>query len=73
MRFEASLKDLQQAIKTLEKNVSKSRAKKSTVMTNQIDMFADPKSPANDLDIEMLKKQLDAAIDSVESLVKQAG
>lgn len=70
MRFDASLKELQKAVKDLEK-VSKSTAKKKgkTSHINQIDMFA---APANDIDIKTLKKQLDEAISSMETLIKES-
>lgn len=70
MRFDASLKELQKAVKDLEK-VSKSTAKKKgkTSNFNQIDMFA---APANDIDIKTLKKQLDEAISSMETLIKES-
>lgn len=74
MRFEASLKQLQKAIKDLEKQ-SKKVAKKSAkvVNTNQIDMFAGSAPQAsNDIDVQELKKQLDEAISSVETLIKES-
>ena len=73
MQFEASLKELQQAIKDLEK-VSKNAAKKgkkSSAGVAQIDMFAGP-APANDIDVDALKAQLDEAISSVETLLKES-
>ena len=72
MRFEASLKELQKAVKDLEK-ASKSTAKKKgkAVNTNQIDMFG-MAQPANDIDVKALKKQLDEAISSMETLIKES-
>lgn len=71
MRFEASLKELQKAIKDLEKAGKNAASKKSKSSANQIDMFAMP-APSNDVDIDMLKKQLDEAISSVETLIKES-
>ena len=72
MRFDASLKELQSAVKELEK-ASKNAAKKKgkSVHTNQIDMFA-MAVPANDIDVKALKKQLDEAISSMETLIKES-
>lgn len=72
MRFESSLKQLQKAIKDLEKS-SKKAAKKqmASVSNNQIDMFAAP-VPSNDVDVDVLKKQLDEAISSIENVMKEA-
>ena len=72
MRFESSLKELQKAIKDLEKaskKVAKSKAKAS--VTNQIDMFG-AAPPSNDIDIDGLKNQLDEAISSVQTLIKES-
>ena len=72
MRFDASLKELQQAIKNLEtasKKAAKSKGKNASV--NQIDMFAMP-APSNDIDIDKLKSQLDDAIQSVETILKES-
>ena len=75
MRFDASLKRLQKAVEDLEKaskKVAKAKGKNS-VHSNQIDMFAMPMAtPSNDIDVEDLKKQLDAAISSVETLMKES-
>lgn len=71
MRFEASLKELQKAIKDLEKAGKTAASKKSKSSVNQIDMFAMP-APSNDVDVDMLKKQLDEAISSVETLIKES-
>ena len=67
MRFDASLKELQKAVKDLEK-ASKTTAKKKGKFTNtnQIDMFG-MSAPANDIDVKALKKQLDEAISSMET------
>lgn len=72
MRFDASLKELQKAVKDLEK-ASKATAKKKgrATSTNQIDMFAAP-APANDIDVKALKKQLDEAISSMETIIKES-
>ena len=72
MRFEASLKELQKAVKDLEK-ASKNTVKKKGKMinANQIDMFSFGQ-PANDIDVEALKKQLDEAISSMETLLKES-
>ena len=72
MRFDASLKELQKAIKDLEK-AGKEAAKKrgKATSTNQMDMFAMP-VPSNDIDVDTLKKQLDDAIASVETVLKEA-
>ena len=72
MRFEASLKELQKAVKDLEK-ASKTTAKKKgkAFNSNQIDMFG-MYTPANDLDVKALKKQLDEAIFSMETLIKES-
>ncbi len=72
MRFDASLKELQKAIKDLEKaskKAAKSKAKAS--VTNQIDMFG-AATPSNDIDIDGLKNQLDEAISSVQTLIKES-
>ena len=72
MRFEASLKELQKAIKDLEKaskNAAKGKSKSG--VSNQIDLFAAP-APSNDIDIKSLKNQLDEAISSVETLLKES-
>jgi len=76
MRFEASVKDLQKAIKDLEK-ASKQAVKKqsrSAKSSNQIDMFAAPpaQAPSNDIDVDALKLQLDQAIHSVETILKES-
>ncbi len=72
MRFENSLKDLQKAIKDLEKASTKvAKSKKTTANTNQIDMFA-LASPANDIDVKALKNQLDEAILSMKTLIKES-
>ena len=72
MRFEASLKELQKAVKDLEK-ASKTASKKKgkSASTNQIDMFG-MSAPANDIDVNTLKKQLDDAISSMETLIKES-
>ena len=72
MRFEASLKELQKAVKDLEK-ASKTTAKKKgkATNTNQIDMFG-MAQPANDIDVKALKEQLDEAISSMETLIKES-
>jgi len=72
MRFDASLKELQKAIKDLEKS-SKDAAKRKPKLTpsNQIDMFSAP-APSNDVDVKALKKQLDNAISSIETVMKEA-
>ena len=72
MRFEASLKELQQAIKNLEKaSKSAAKSKNKGASVNQIDMFS--MAPAsNDIDVVALKKQLDEAISSVETLIKES-
>lgn len=72
MRFDASLKELQKAVKDLEK-ASKSTVKKKgkAVSANQIDMFS-AASPANDIDVKALKKQLDQAISSMETIIKES-
>jgi hypothetical protein len=72
MRFEASVKELQKAIKDLEK-ASKNAAKKQpkAKATNQMDMFSFG-APSNDIDVDTLKKQLDDAIQSVETVLKEA-
>lgn len=77
MHFDASLKRLQGAVKKLEK-ASKSAAKKnSSVSSAQIDMFAAPApapstSASNDIDVKALKHQLDEAISSVETILKES-
>ena len=72
MRFDASLKRLQKAVENLEK-ASKNAAKKKSnnALAGQIDMFAAP-MPSNDIDVSSLKKQLDEAISSVETLLKES-
>jgi hypothetical protein len=72
MRFDASLKELQKAIKDLEK-AGKDAAKKKgkATSTNQMDMFAMP-APSNDIDVQKLKSQLDDAIASVETVLKES-
>jgi exonuclease VII small subunit len=75
MRFEASLKELQKAVKELEKAGKSVKKKQKNVSTNQIDMFglsAPSTNAANDLDVKSLKKQLDEAISSMETLIKGA-
>ncbi len=72
MRFDASLKELQKAIKDLEtasKKAAKSKGK--GVSINQIDMFSAP-TPSNDIDVDGLKSQLDEAISSVETILKES-
>lgn len=72
MRFDASLQQLQKAIKDLEaasKKAAKSKGKGASV--NQIDMFAMP-APSNDIDVDALKSQLDEAIQSVETILKES-
>lgn len=75
MRFDASLKRLQKAVSDLEK-ASKNAAKKNkNVNSAQIDMFASPvfsNAPSNDIDVKHLKKQLDDAISSMETLLKES-
>lgn len=72
MRFDASLKELQKAIKDLEKASKKAvKSKGKGVNINQIDMFAAP-APSNDIDVEALKSQLDDAISSVETILKES-
>jgi len=72
MRFESSLNQLQKAIKDFEKSSKKAAKKKmAAVSNNQIDMFAAP-VPSNDVDVDMLKKQLDEAISSIENVMKEA-
>lgn len=75
MRFEASLRELQKAIKDLEKTskkVAKGKGKGASI--NQIDMFAAPApaAPSNDIDVDALKAQLDEAISSVETVLKES-
>jgi len=74
MRFDASLKELQKAIKDLEKaskKAAKSKGKGASI--NQIDMFASPApAPSNDIDVDALKSQLDEAISSVETVLKES-
>jgi hypothetical protein len=75
MRFDASLKELQKAIKDLDKVTKKAmKSKSKAVATNQIDMFSMPmpSAPSNDVDVVGLKKQLDHAISSVETLMKES-
>lgn len=74
MRFDASLKRLQQAVQDLEKASKKAASsRKNTTQAGQIDMFAAPMlEPSNDIDVETLKKQLDNAISSVETLMKES-
>jgi hypothetical protein len=72
MRFEASLKELQSAVKDLEKVNKKAASKKGKgASINQMDMFA-AVPPANDIDVDALKKQLDDAITSMETLIKES-
>jgi Sec-independent protein translocase protein TatA len=72
MRFEASLKELQKAVKNLEKaSKSAAKSKSKVTTTNQIDMFSSV-APSNDIDVKALKKQLDEAISSVETLIKES-
>jgi len=56
------------------KKVAKGKAKANS--TNQIDMFAmgnaPTPTPSNDIDVEALKSQLDEAISSVETLLKES-
>lgn len=74
MRFDASLKRLQKAVENLEKASKQAvKTKKSGANANQIDMFAMPMAqPSNDIDVKQLKKQLDEAISSVETLIKES-
>lgn len=73
MRFDASLKELQKAIKDLEKASKKAaKSKGKAGVTNQIDMFSSAPSPSNDIDVEALKSQLDDAIASVETILKES-
>lgn len=74
MRFDASLKRLQQAVSNLEKASKKAAKAKKTVSSNQMDMFSSPvveQSPSNDFDVDQLKQQLDDAIASVENVLKE--
>lgn len=72
MRFESSLKELQKAIKDLEKASKKAAKSKSKAsVSNQIDMFGTV-TPSNDIDIDGLKNQLDEAISSVKTLIKES-
>jgi len=75
MRFDASIKELQKAIKSLEKASKKAaKSKSKSTNTNQIDMFSMPvqSAPANDIDVKALKKKLDDAIASVETIMKES-
>ena len=74
MRFDASLKELQKAIKDLEKASKKAaKSKGNAGNINQIDMFSAPMAaPSNDIDVDALKSQLDDAISSVETIIKES-
>ncbi|PCI01931.1 MAG: hypothetical protein COB76_00040 [Alphaproteobacteria bacterium] len=75
MRFDASLKRLQKAVSGLEKASKKAAKSKAgaSVNTNQIDMFGGGAPQAsNDFDVKELKNQLDEAISSVETLIKES-
>ena len=73
MRFDASLKKLQKAVADLEKASKSAAQSKSKANAAQIDMFSfAPAAPSNDIDVETLKKQLDEAISSVETLMKES-
>jgi hypothetical protein len=74
MRFDASLKELQKAIKDLEKSSKKAvKGKSKSSSTNQIDMFSAPMpASSNDIDVKVLKKQLDEAISSIETVMKES-
>ena len=74
MRFDASLKELQKAIKDLDKASKKAvKSKGSTASVNQIDMFSSSApAPSNDIDVDALKSQLDDAITSVETIIKES-
>ena len=74
MKFDASVKELQKAIKDLEKASKKAAKQKmpKVTSTNQIDMFAVAPAPSNDIDAAALKKQIDVAISSIETLIKQS-
>jgi len=75
MHFDASLKRLQDAVKNLEKASKTAAKKKNAVASSQIDMFAAPvttSSASNDIDVKALKHQLDEAISSVETILKES-
>lgn len=75
MRFDASLKRLQDAVKELEKASKAAAKKKSGVLANQQDLFGGfaPQTSDNDnVDFSALKNQLDQAINSVETLLKES-
>jgi hypothetical protein len=73
MQFDASLKRLQKAVDNLEKASKKAVKSKGGVNASQMDMFSmPPPAPSNDIDVDMLKKQLDEAISSVETLMKES-
>jgi len=73
MRFDASLKELQKAIKDLEKASKKAaKSKGNAGNINQIDMFSATPAPSNDIDVDALKSQLDDAISSVETIIKES-
>jgi|GEM_PF-1774394 len=75
MRFDASLRRLQDAVKELE-TASKAAAKKrSNSLTNQQDLFSGFVTQASDndnIDFSALKNQLDEAISSVETLLQES-
>lgn len=73
MRFDASLQRLQKAVQELEK-ASKNRKKRGNELAGQIDLFAAPVAAASNgnVDVSSLKNQLDEAISSVKTLLKES-
>lgn len=75
MRFDASLKRLQEAVKELEKTSKAAAKKKGGGLSNQQDLFGGGHVAASDndnIDFSAITEQLDNAITSVETLLKES-
>lgn len=75
MRFDASLKRLQTAVKELEKTSRAAAKKKGGGLAGQQDLFsgfAAKPSDNDNIDFSALKNQMDEAIVSVETLLKES-